>query len=340
MNEKQKLKKYSKKIISLEELKNLYNTTETSRLYPVVKELCDCGNLVPVKNSGLNGNKSYPMYMKYKIVFSDDITEIIREINILHPKLQENGYLKTHADKYIKYRKEILFLNGFLFQNNDLSVDISKKERSFEIFGEEKILDNSDFMNTLVKIGMNKNTLAFYDTPEYCFHDYIPCKKDKMTVLILENKDIWFNLRKMMFEESAYVIFGTKIDGVLYGEGRKITGENYLTQYSGFMNCSDIHYLYWGDIDREGLNIYCSLLRNSSLCNINLFVPAYEKMLELSVNRNMPDSNDKRNIKDDYSNIISLFSPYYQTVLKKSLDDNKRIPQEIISFRWLKENME
>lgn len=324
----------------LEELKQLYKESEVSALYSIVKKLCEQGNLVPVKSSGLNGNKNYPMHMKYKIVFSDDIAEIKKEIGVLHPKLLENGYLKKHTDRYIQYRKEIQDLNSFLFQNNDLSIPVSKKERSFEIFNEEKMLENSDFMTTLAKIGMNDNTLAFYETPEYCFHDYIPVKKDNMTVLILENKDIWFNLRRMMFENSASVIFDTKIDGVLYGEGRKITGENFLSQYSEFMNCSNIRYLYWGDIDREGLNIYCSLLRKSCSCSISLFVPAYEKMLELSMNRTIPDSCDERNIMDDYSSIISLFSPDCQELLKKSLGDNKRIPQEIISFRWLKEHME
>ena len=143
-----------------------------------------------------------------------------------------------------------------------------------------------------------------------------------------------------MFEESSSVIFGTKIDGVLYGEGKKIAGKNYLSQYCEYMNCRNIRFLYWGDIDREGLNIYCSLLRNSGLCNISLFVPAYEKMLELSLTKIIPDSNDKRNIMEDYNDIISSISPDYQKILKKSLEDNKRIPQEIINFKWLKEHME
>lgn len=340
MNIKEKLKKHSKKTISLEEIKGFCRITETSEIYTIVTDLCNGGNLVPVKSSGGNGNKRYPLYMKYRIVFSDDTAETEQEIGILHPQLLENGYLKNHIDKYLKYRKEIQILNSFLFQNNDLSVSVSKKERSFEIFNEEKMLENSEFLNVLAKTGINEDTLAFYNTPEYCFHDYIPIKKDEMTVLILENKDIWFNLRRMMFEESASVIFGTKIDGVLYGEGKKIAGKNYLSQYCEYMNCSNIRFLYWGDIDREGLNIFCSLLRNSDSCNISLFVPAYEKMLELSLTGIIPDSNDKRNIMDDYSSIISLFSSDFKDVLRKTLYDNKRIPQEIINFRWLKEHME
>ncbi|HAS78296.1 MAG TPA: hypothetical protein DCS38_00855, partial [Ruminococcus sp.] len=175
----------------MEEIKDFCKTTETSEIYPIVTDLYNSKNLVPVKSSGVNGNKKYPMYIKYKIVFYDNTVETEQEIGVLHPLLLKNGYLKNHIDKYVKYRKEIQDLNSFLFQNNDLSVFVSKKERSFEIFNEEKMLENSEFLNMLAKIGINEYTLAFYNTPEYCFHDYIPLKKDEMTILILENKDIW-----------------------------------------------------------------------------------------------------------------------------------------------------
>ena len=63
-------------------------------------------------------------------------------------------------------------------------------------------------------------------------------------------------------------------------------------------------------------------------------------MLELSTQQQIPYSNDRRNITADYSNIFPLFPLEYRTVLEKSLADNKRIPQEIINYKWLRENME
>lgn len=337
-NNKEIIKTHSRKTISRPELYNLFKKTEDSELYPIVKELCDDGILVAVKASGVNGNRIYPLYMKYRIITSES-ENMLDEISILHPLIQGNSFLKNHADKYKKYRNEFQKLDKYLFQSHDLSVPVSKKERSFEIFGEEKMLDNPEFIRILENIGLNKETLSFYDTPEYCFHDYIPDKKDSMTILILENKDIWFNLRKMMFEDSASVLFDTEIDGVLYGEGRKITGVNSLVQYNEFLECSNVRYLYWGDIDREGLNIYCSLLKNSKSCDVELFVPAYEKMLELSLNADVPDSDDHRNKTEDYTNILSVISFEYQNILIKALEDNKRIPQEIINYKCLKENM-
>lgn len=338
MNTQEKLKNHHKKTITLEELKKLYKIIETSEIYPIIQNLVECGNLKPVKNSGMNGNRKYPLYIKYRIV--TDNQEVMQKIHLLHPKLQENRYLEKHPDKYIKYQTAFQLIHQYLSQNPDLSIAISKKERSFEIFHEEKMLEDSEFLNILSKINLNHETLAFYETPEYCFHDYIPHKKDAMTILILENKDIWFNLRRIMFEHNASTLFQTKIDGVLYGEGKRIASINALSQYSMFLHCEDIHYLYWGDIDREGLNIYCSLVKNSEACDITLFIPAYEKMLELSTKQSIPNSNDQRNIMSDYSDIFLLFSLESRRILKQSLENNKRIPQEIINYKWLKKNME
>jgi len=340
MNYEKTLKSFKKKTITRQELKTIFKTNEDSELYGIVSELCKDKMLKPIEKSGENGNRMYPLYMKYKIIDSNEDNQLlIDEIISLHPALQNKSWLKKHISKYEKNREAILKLNKYLFQNNDLSVPISRKERSFEIFGEEKQLDDSEFKGILRELEITNDNLAFYDTPEYCFHDYIPNRKNHMVILILENKDIWFNLRKIMFEDSKNTLFNTKIDGVLYGEGNKITGLDSLKQYTEFLNCEDVSYLYWGDIDRAGLNIYCSLLRSSSSCSINLFLPAYTSMLDLSLLSEMPDSEDKRNLTDDYDDIISMFPERYKDILVNSLELNKRIPQEIITYKWLKENM-
>ncbi len=334
------LKSYKKKTITRQELKLLFRKNEDADLFPLVEELCRNNTLIPVKNSGENGNRLYPLYMKYRISASDEDDQcLIDEINKLHPLLQHKSWLKNHTGKYEKHRDAILKLDKYLFKENDLSSQISRKERSFEIFGEEKQLDNTEFRSILKELEITGTVLSFYDTPEYCFHDYIPDRKNNMVILILENKDIWFDLRKLMFDNSARELLNTKIDGVLYGEGNRISGLGSLEQYNEFLNCSNVSYLYWGDIDRAGLNIYCSLLRNSSSCSISLFVPAYMVMLEKSLLSEMPDSEDKRDITDDYSDIISLFPEKHKNILINSIESNKRIPQEIINYKWLKENM-
>lgn len=320
-------------------METLFEASSDEELFGIISVLSKQKILSPIKNSKTNGNRLYPIYLRYKISLPQDTYEVeLKEIGALHPLLQSNGYLKSKPEEYKEYRLLLQKLDRYLFSRSVNEISISRKERSFEIFDEEKVLDDKTFCTLLERIGIIPNALAFYDTPEYCFNDYIPDRKAQMTLLICENKDIWFNIRRMMFENDATNIFDTHIDGVVYGCGNKVSGMGALTTYTEFIG-SVVKYLYWGDIDRAGLNIYLNTVRANPNINIKLFVPAYEKMLRLAQSRNIPDSDDKRNRIENYSQIFDLVDQNLRTIFEQSIQKNKRIPQEIITYAFLKENM-
>ena len=334
-----KLNKYGKKTISKMELDTLFAATSDEELFGIVSVLCKKQILSPIKSSKTNGNRLYPIYLKYKVSLPQDTYEAeLKEISALHPLLQNNGYLQKKPEEYKKYRLLLQKLDRYLFSHVGNEISISRKERSFEVFDEEKALDDKTFCALLERIGITADVLAFYDTPEYCFNDYIPDRKAQMTLLICENKDIWFNIRRMMFENNAMNIFGTHIDGVVYGCGNKVSGMGALTIYTKFI-ASVVSYLYWGDIDRAGLNIYLSAVRSNPNIDIKIFVSAYEEMLRLAQTKNIPDSDDERNRIEDYSQIFDLVDQNLRTLFEQSIQNNKRIPQEIITYAFLKENM-
>ena len=251
----EKLKKYGKKTISKADLESVFAVSSDEELFEIISILSEQQILSPIKSSKTNGNRLYPIYSKYKMSLPQETYETeLKEINALHPLLQSNSYLQSNPKEYKKYRFLIRKLDRYLFSRSGKEIAISRKERSFEIFDEEKTLDDKTFSGLLERIGIASNVLAFYDTPDYCFNDYIPDRKAQMTLLICENKDIWFNIRRMMFENNATNIFDTHIDGVVYGCGNKVGGMGALTIYTEFIG-SEVKYLYWGDIDREGLNI-------------------------------------------------------------------------------------
>lgn len=328
-----KLVRYGKKTITKTQLEKLFGVAEEERLFSIVSRLQDDRILEPVKNSKTNGNMVYPVYLKYKVcIAQEDFKEELAEIISLHPRLQYGEILRNKPAEYRKYREAFQRLDRYLFSDRKDCTPVSRKERSFEIFNQEKLLDERSFCALLEKLNLTPDTLFFYDTPEYCFNDFIPEKKSKMTLLICENKDIWFNIRRRMFEDRASEIFGTHIDGAVYGSGNKISEKNALTEYTRFMGGGTVSYLYWGDIDRAGLNIYLSLLNSNPDLDISLFVPAYEEMLRLSVNFDIPDSQDKRELTGDYSEIYGAVSLAYRDRFEESILQNKRIPQEIITY--------
>lgn len=338
MNLEDKLKGNKKKTISNTELGIILHTGSDAELYGYVSKAVSDGILSPVKASGTNGNRSYPIYLKYRITVNEDYSEALSEIAMLHPCITQNGYLQSRPDFYVQFRNPLQKLNSYMFKEHH-SIAISKKERSFEIFDEEKQLEDSSFLNLLGHLGLTSEALEYYETPEYCFNDYILLKKAQMTLLICENKDIWFNIRRRMYENGARCIFGVNIDGVIYGCGNKVSETGALSAYTRFIGSDYVKYLYWGDIDRAGLNIFLSLVKNNSALDIQLFVPAYENMLRLSEHRSIPESSDRRDLIGDYSPIYALFADDDKKLLIESINANKRIPQEIINYKSLLEIM-
>ncbi len=336
----EKLMNFPKRTITKDELADIIGNRSDEIIFKNIKLCENNGLLKAIVSSGTNGNLKYPVYMKYRIIPpKNDNSDLLSEISSLHILLQKNGVLSKNPELYRSYRNELRLLSNYLFRKGTDVISISRKERSFEIFGEEKKLDKTAFCNLLKKLEISGELLGFYDTPEYCFHDYIPKRTPEMTVLICENKDIWFNIRRMMFENNVYTLWGTSFDGVLYGEGGKISEPRALTEYTKFLGDHSVNYLYWGDIDREGLNIFIRLCRNDPDIKISLFLPAYREMLNRAENIPVPPSDDKRGIMEDYSEIYKMFPDKYGIMLKNSISENKRIPQEIISYAVLLSEM-
>lgn len=329
-----KLKVWNKKTISKSELERLLCTGSDAELCNLVSDAVNSGLLTPIKSSGTNGNRAYPLYLKYRITIAEDYSEALSEIAMLHPAINKSGYLNSKPEMYVKFRVQIQKLNTYLFSTQS-KISISKKERSFEVFGEEKQLEDSAFRGLLDRLGLTSDVLRYYETPEYCFNDYIPKRKKCMVLLILENKDIWFNIRRRMYEDGAMEILGTRIDGAVYGAGNRVSEAGALSEYTRFMGAKTVKYLYWGDIDRAGLNIFQSLSKNNPEMDIRLFVPAYAEMLRLSKACEIPDSNDHRERMGNYEDIYALFSDEDKNQMIKLIENNKRLPQEIINYESL-----
>ena len=341
MNYRDKLLEYGKKNITLEELASLLKVeiADTKTLYDTVLQMINDLILEPVKSSGLNGNHKYPMYKKYRILIKNEVlsVDIEKQIRQLHPVLLKSGYLSAHVREYMKYKDVIDCLNGFLFSKKT-EESISRKERSFEIFGREKMLDDSEVKSLLRHLEISESDLAFYDTPEYCFHDFIPERKEELTLLICENKDIWFNIRRCMFEDHFKCLFGVDIDGVVYGNGNKVSNKaGALVEYVRFMGNPNVNFLYWGDIDREGFDIFRRTREVNDSLNIELFIPGYRKMIERAKNIRLEDSPSSKKEGVSFEILFEGFTAEERTFLNRTLEANKLIPQEIIPYTVLSE---
>ena len=340
MNIEQELRQREKRTIALEEMLPLMRVdpSDTRGIFDSVNDLMENRVIEPIKNSGKTGNLQFPLFKRYRILVKKEFEkETIDSINTLHPMLLRSGYLSSNPSVFQKYRPLLDALSRFFFEGkaNDF---ISRKERSFALFGQEKILDDGGVKSLLKRLQISKADLRFYDTPEYCFHDFIPQRKDKMTLLLCENKDIWFNIRRCMFEDHYKSLFGTRLNGVVYGEGNKVSDKNgALIEYVRFMGNPDVEFLYWGDIDREGFDIFRRTKEVNEPLQMSLFIPGYKKMIERAKDIVLEDSPSSKKQKMNFSDLLSDFAVEERLFILEVLGHNKLIPQEIIPYTILTE---
>ncbi len=325
-----------KKIISLAEIQEYFKIENYLALVELVRAKVYDGTLREVKSSKSN-EMMPPLYNKYRVNFKEeDLTDLEEDINYNFPLNFSREFYLNNLKKYDADKEYIENLANYFRKSGDkIAINMSINERSFEIWGQEKFLKDGNGQSILKNLGLSLEDLNIYKTPEPFV--YFSCKKGKnQNVLIIENKDTWYTIRKLMFQGQV-VFLGELIDTIIYGSGKNIeksleeyqyTVEDYLLQPSKV--------LYWGDIDYEGISIYERLKkRYSNVLNIELFKNAYITMLELAEHRKMPKYKEKQNKNIDDIFIFEI-EPYEKNILEL-FESGYYVPQEIVNYNVLRE---
>lgn len=322
---------FPRKTITYEELSQLFIDLTYDELVKKIEELIWENVLTAKVNSGSNGRDPW-LYKKYGINKpKEDFTETINEIKSLNAFLSINYYLNKPKE-YQKNRSHILKLNHYVTHNsNRFQMPMAINERSFDIWGEEKLLRKSSKL--LSDLGLTYKNLNVYNTPEPFFSKTI--NKSTNSVLIIENKDTWFTIRKILLEENK-TILGLDIGLLIYGEGKKIISSIEYLQDKDFSFLNEPLLYYWGDLDFEGINIFYSLVKK---VDVKLFANAYEVMLrEVNDINNLMEMSDDQNETKDLEPFLASFTDCNKKKIKEILKSNKYIPQEIVNYRILMED--
>ena len=107
MNIKEKLLEYGKKTITLEDIKTIMKISimDEQSAYEQISEMIMEEIIEPVKSSGTNGNITYPLYKKYRILVKEEVDkETIDEIKRLHPLLLRSGHLSANPLEFQRNR--------------------------------------------------------------------------------------------------------------------------------------------------------------------------------------------------------------------------------------------
>jgi len=329
------IRSLGRKKVSLQEIKLLYGIDEYEDLLSTVLGLIRDEVLKPVRSGGTNG-KTPALFLFYKVALpEEDSSELINELKYeLSTRLDTSFYLKN-VKRYREDRGHVLMLSSYLMSSQEkLRNRISLNERSFEIWGREKFLGAEGGMRIVRNLGLKEEDLNFYSTTVPLAY-YSHSKETPQNVLILENKDTFYSMRKHLLEGGS-TIFGTGIGTLVYGGGKNIyrSFEDFDVCVEPYITDSSNTILYLGDIDYEGIIIYESLKRSfEKKYSIKLFTEGYKAMLDKHALTGMrlPATKEKqnRNISGEF---LEEFGKSCREAISAVLGADEYIPQEILNI--------
>lgn len=328
------------KRISLEELLNRSSQESYSSQCAYIMKLIAEGKLKPVKSAGTNGRKP-ALCLSYWEQEEEDssLEQLEEELKFKLVPLLSVDYYLSHLKEYKKDRPWVMMLNGYLLSSrNCLEQPESVNERSFEIWNREKFLTKEQGAKILKRCGLDRDVLNIYETAEPIAY-YSHTRQVPQNMLILENKDTFFTMRRFLLEGNLR-IFGMEIGTLIYGGGKRIVKsfQDFELSVEPYMKSEQNSIYYFGDLDYEGIGIYESLIQQ---CKYNKkpmpMTAAYEKMLEKAKGlTGLPETKEHQN-RNLSGVFFSHFSETAVEQMQEILEKNQYIPQEILSGRDLSE---
>jgi hypothetical protein len=323
--------------ITEKQIRELLQVKDYSEYYDLVIELIQEGLLDPVNSSGSNGMNP-PLHKRYRLIKpQDDYDELIPEIRKLHSVFNIEGYL-SNPERYMEH-KDLLFRLDHFIKNKaeSLKEAVSINERSFQIFFREKALKDDKVVRSILNFNEGlRDILNYYDTPEPFFtHNifsyYEIGQAENVNILIIENKDTWYTLRRLMSPENN-TLFCIPFHILLYGEGKKITRRSSTLRDYDDATLAGLKstYYYAGDIDYEGIWIFNEVKAQNHVLDIRLMTTLYEKMLDKSSDVLLPLTKDNQSMPE-MDTFLSNFEKPQRDRIMRILSAKKYIPQEILN---------
>ena len=291
--------------------------------FDLIREFCEKEILIPVKASGSNGRVPKLCRRFRKPSSKDSVPAGF--LHALHPDINIQFYL-DHPSRVLADREKLIAIDRFLRTKASLE-EISLNERSLEIFGDEKLLSSSQGRMLLKRTGLDNRKLNFYFTNEPFFYvDFRNLSKER-NILIVENKDTFYSLWRV-FREAGSSIKGVEYSLLIYGEGKKIISSlSFANEVLGIPTAFDYH--YFGDLDREGVNILSSLITSYPELNISPSATLYAALLES--NRLVAYRTHQRLAHNAISIVSHFLDSSIVDTIAKLMEDEFFIPQEALT---------
>ncbi|MDD4583373.1 MAG: DUF2220 family protein, partial [Eubacteriales bacterium] len=239
---------------------------------------------------------------------------------------------------FLNDRSIIETISDFLKQKDKDFVTVN--ERAYELFGDEKFFkgegkERSPGETILKRLGVSYLDIGCQETlePFFSFQKKNFNALNSRKIYIIENKDTFWSFKRVIMDS----IPTFKTDMLIYGEGRKIISSfKFMNEYYVEPERDQFH--YFGDLDAEGINIYCELLDQYPQYKIFPFYEGYQAVLEIGSGKAPVKTPKRQKIsKKNIGRFLNGFDSHVAKELKILLEEGYYIPQEALSATEMKE---
>lgn len=320
------LNNHKKKTILLSELeKAVPGNISYDEFAESINKLIE-NNILTVVNSKNNNGKSIPLYMKYKInkyELKKEGIEEIKEMSLkVHNDINLEEYYKLNIEEFEKDKKYIVMIDDYLKENGIPQSYVTSPERSFNITGDEKWIDEKEGKKLLQRLKINDLLKIINISDPLMFSINYKCINDNIHYhLIVENKATFLAMTDYINE--------TKFTSLILGYGWKINGNIFMLNRQLNLKGKNIIY-YFGDLDNEGISIYNSLDTRTEVTLADKF---YKELLKKPVSLGKENQNFN---KEAVNKFLKYFSQQEREYILDMLKNGKYMPQEALSKEELK----
>lgn len=263
-------------------------------------------------------------------------TALREQIVQLDPRLWMNGWLLSHPGAFTLYEHELRGIDAAL-QEGELPGDLTRRQLAYKMGGNEKFFEYGADGHKLLRAMGADDLIGHRLVPKADMLYHVPRRRKSMKILVTENLDPWLDVRDLMYEDGRSLILGERVHGVVLGGGNPVIENNRLSGLLETLGAETIEVLYWGDIDRAGLNLLQRLQAMlEGRYKVTPFMPAYRLMLERAMERYPDPDQNERTTQDnvevqDFSSMLEGLSDeqaaYFSAIIQKC----GLIPQEILT---------
>jgi len=285
-------------------------------------------------NPRITTRREPPLALKYAIMKEDaeDFTLTKKEILKLNSVFNLDFYL-SNPKIFRKDEEFIRIIDQYMNQKEKSLLSIN--ELSYQLFNDEKFFKgkpDSRGEAILKNLGVRYEDLnCYYAYEPFIYHQFSRHNQEACVGLIIENKDTYWSFVRLLSHGATTL----KINLLIYGEGKKIISS---LRYLELLNLRTEEFLYFGDIDREGISIFQKLVEVYPSLDIQPFKSGYENLIRHTSHRSAQKTPKAQNYREqDIHNFCAHFEQPYSDRIKNIAIQGLYLPQEGLSLAGLLE---